>query len=72
MTWKGYTAAMLLFQARGSWRVFGVQELQHLLPLNPQRLGPVSPDSAVQHRRQLRHQHQLLGLLRGDDLGQAT
>lgn len=46
MTWKGYAAAMLLFQAAGLLAVFGLQELQHLLPLNPQRLGPVSPDSA--------------------------
>ncbi len=44
-----------------------IQRLQHLLPLNPQRLGPVEPLLGLQHRRELRHQHQLARLRRRDD-----
>jgi potassium-transporting ATPase potassium-binding subunit len=46
MTWKTYTAAMLLFQGVGLLAVFGLQEIQQLLPLNPEHLGRVSFDSA--------------------------
>ena len=46
MTWKRYAGAMLLFNMLGLFVVYALQRLQHLLPLNPQHLGPVSPDSA--------------------------
>ncbi len=46
MTWKRYAVAMLLFNMAGLFAVYALQRLQHVLPLNPQRLGPVSPDSA--------------------------
>jgi len=46
MSWKVYTVAMLLFNLAGLLLVYALQRLQHLLPLNPQGFGPVSPDSA--------------------------
>ena len=46
MKWSAYAAAMLVFNGFGLLAVYGIQRLQHLLPLNPQRLGPVTPDSA--------------------------
>jgi K+-transporting ATPase ATPase A chain len=44
--WTTYTAAMLLFNAAGLILLYGLQRLQHVLPLNPQGLGPVAPDLA--------------------------
>jgi K+-transporting ATPase ATPase A chain len=41
--WTTYTIAMLLFNAAGIVVLYGLMRLQHLLPLNPQGLGPV-PD----------------------------
>jgi len=46
MTWKTYAIAMLLFNILGLIVVYLLQRLQGLLPLNPQGLGAVSPDSA--------------------------
>lgn len=44
--WSTYTAAMLLFTVVGWLVLYGMQRLQGLLPLNPQGLGAVSPDSS--------------------------
>jgi K+-transporting ATPase ATPase A chain len=44
MGWKAYAVAMLLFNLLGLLAVYGLQRLQHLLPLNPQNLEAVSPD----------------------------
>ena len=44
--WKQYTVAMLLFSLVSCLFTYGILRLQHLLPLNPQGLGPVSPDLA--------------------------
>ena len=44
--WKGYTVAMLLFSLFGLLVTYGIQRLQHVLPLNPQKLGPVPADLA--------------------------
>jgi K+-transporting ATPase ATPase A chain len=44
--WKGYSVAMLLFSALGVLVTYAIQRLQHVLPLNPQALGPVAPDLA--------------------------
>ncbi len=44
--WKQYTLAILLFSLVGCLLTYLLLRLQHLLPLNPQRLGPVSPDLA--------------------------
>jgi K+-transporting ATPase ATPase A chain len=40
--WKQYTLAMLLFSLVGCVFTYAILRLQHLLPLNPQGLGPVS------------------------------
>ncbi|HAB17045.1 MAG TPA: potassium-transporting ATPase subunit KdpA [Verrucomicrobiota bacterium] len=44
--WKQYTFAMLLFSLVSCLFTYAVLRLQHLLPLNPQGLGPLSPDLA--------------------------
>jgi K+-transporting ATPase ATPase A chain len=44
--WKRYTIAMLLFNFAGLFAVYALQRLQGSLPLNPQGLGAVSPDSS--------------------------
>ena len=45
-TWREYTIAMLLFSALGLLVTYAIQRLQHLLPLNPQKLAAVAPDLA--------------------------
>src|SRR5262245_20791264 len=44
--WTTYTIAMLLFNLVGLVVLYAMQRLQHLLPLNPQGLGPISEDSS--------------------------
>ena len=66
MGWKTYTVAVLLFSVIGILFLYALQRLQGFLPLNPQGFGAVSPELLVQHRDQLRHQHQLAGLWRRD------
>jgi potassium-transporting ATPase potassium-binding subunit len=44
--WKQYALSMLLFSLVGLFFTYAILRLQHLLPLNPQGLGPVSPDLA--------------------------
>jgi potassium-transporting ATPase potassium-binding subunit len=46
MTWKTYAIAMLVFNNLGLIAVYLLQRLQGILPLNPQGLGAVIPDSA--------------------------
>jgi len=46
MGWLAYTRALLALNALGFLAVYALQRLQHLLPLNPDGLGAVSPDSA--------------------------
>jgi K+-transporting ATPase ATPase A chain len=46
MGWKTYAVAMILFNILGLIAVYGLQRLQGMLPLNPQGLGAVSPDSS--------------------------
>src|SRR5512139_1405635 len=46
MTWKTYALAVLLFNLFGLIAVYALQRLQGVLPLNPQGLGAVTPDSA--------------------------
>jgi K+-transporting ATPase ATPase A chain len=45
-SWKQYAVSMLLFSLVGLLFTYTILRLQHLLPLNPQGLGPVSPDLA--------------------------
>jgi K+-transporting ATPase ATPase A chain len=46
MGWKAYTLAMLAFNFAGLLALYLLQRIQGVLPLNPQGLGPVSPDSS--------------------------
>jgi K+-transporting ATPase ATPase A chain len=45
-SWKAYAVAMLVFNFAGILVVYVLQRLQGVLPLNPQGLGAVSPDSS--------------------------
>jgi K+-transporting ATPase ATPase A chain len=45
-TWKEYALALLFFSLVGVLVSYAILRLQHLLPLNPQGLGPVPPDLA--------------------------
>jgi len=44
--WKEYAKAMLAFNLLGLLAVYAIQRLQGALPLNPEGLGAVTPDSA--------------------------
>lgn len=46
MNWKTYALAMLVFNALGFVAVYLLQRVQVFLPLNPQVLAAVSPDSS--------------------------
>ncbi len=43
MTWQAYAAAVLSFSTAGFLFLYLLLRVQHWLPLNPQRLGPLSP-----------------------------
>lgn len=44
--WKSYAVALVVFNALGAVFVYAVQRLQAWLPLNPQQLPNVGPDSS--------------------------
>src|SRR5262249_12909962 len=44
--WTTYTAAMLVFSLVGMLVLYGIERLQGLLPLNPQKFPAVAPDLA--------------------------
>nr|WP_297525705.1 potassium-transporting ATPase subunit KdpA [uncultured Roseateles sp.] len=46
MGWKQYAIALLIFNFIGVLAVYALQRLQGVLPLNPQGMGAVTPDSA--------------------------
>ncbi|MDE1989377.1 MAG: potassium-transporting ATPase subunit KdpA [Betaproteobacteria bacterium] len=46
MGWLSYAVALILFNGLGALVVYGLQRLQQWLPLNPQGMANVSPDSA--------------------------
>ena len=46
MNWVDYALAMLWFNLLGALAVYALQRLQVFLPLNPQGMAAVSPDSA--------------------------
>jgi len=46
MNWKTYAIAVMLFNVLGLILVYALQRLQAFLPLNPQGLGAVTPDSS--------------------------
>ena len=45
-TWREYTIAVLVFSAFGLLVTYAILRLQHLMPLNPQKLAAVAPDLA--------------------------
>src|SRR5579871_5606674 len=47
MRWTEYGVAMLLFSLVTMLVTYGIERLQHALPLNPQHLAGVAPDLAV-------------------------
>jgi len=47
MDWKQYAIAMFVFNLFGLIVVYALQRMQLMLPLNPQALAAVSPDSAL-------------------------
>ncbi|MDV7213659.1 potassium-transporting ATPase subunit KdpA [Azotobacter beijerinckii] len=47
MGWLRYALALLLFNVLGVLAVYGLQRLQAVLPLNPQQMPAVAPDSAL-------------------------
>lgn len=46
MNWKTYAIAAMVFNILGLLVVYAVQRLQAVLPLNPQGLGAITPDSS--------------------------
>ncbi len=46
MNWKTYAIALIVFNVLGMIVVYGLQRLQSYLPLNPEGLAAVSPDSS--------------------------
>ncbi|MDB5754834.1 MAG: ATPase, partial [Massilia sp.] len=46
MGWKKYAIALLVFNTLGALFVYAMQRVQLWLPLNPQAMANVSPDSA--------------------------
>ncbi|MRR30437.1 potassium-transporting ATPase subunit KdpA, partial [bacterium] len=46
MNWKTYAIAVLVFNMLGLLVTYAMQRLQAMLPLNPQGLGAVTPDSS--------------------------
>jgi len=46
MHWKRYALALLLFNFVGVLAVYALQRLQGVLPLNPQGMAAITPDSA--------------------------
>ena len=44
--WKQYSVSLFVFSLIGLLFTYAILRLQHLLPLNPQGFGPVSPDLA--------------------------
>ena len=45
-TWKQYTVGMLVFSGITLVVTYGIERLQHVLPLNPQNFGPVPAELA--------------------------
>jgi K+-transporting ATPase ATPase A chain len=46
-SWTGYALSLLCFNMAGIVALYALQRLQHLLPFNPQALGAVDPDLAL-------------------------
>jgi len=46
MSWREYAGCVLLFSVVSMLALYALMRLQHWLPFNPKRLGPVAPDLA--------------------------
>ena len=57
--WLTYAVAMLFFSVAGFVTLYALQRLQDVLPFNPQGQTGGRAEPRLQHRGQLRHQHQL-------------
>ena len=69
-TWGAYARSVLAFSAVSILFLFFFQLVQGKLPLHLNDPGTADDAGAgLEHRRQLRHQHQLAGLLRRIDPG---
>jgi len=44
--WRHYARSLIVFSLAGMLFTYAVLRLQHILPLNPQKFGPVRPDLA--------------------------
>jgi K+-transporting ATPase ATPase A chain len=44
--WRHYSRSLIVFSLAGLLFTYAVLRLQHILPLNPQKFGPVRPDLA--------------------------
>ena len=44
--WTGYAFSLLAFSLLGLLVTYAIERLQHVLPLNPQQLGPLEPTLA--------------------------
>ena len=62
--WLRYLLGLLVFNGLGVLAVYALQRLQQHLPLNPQGIRRGHARLGLQHRHQLREQHQLAGLWR--------
>jgi potassium-transporting ATPase potassium-binding subunit len=45
--WRQYAQSLIVFSLAGLLFTYAVLRLQHLLPLNPQKFGPMKPDLAL-------------------------
>ena len=64
MGWRQYAIALIVFNFLGVLAVYALQRFQGVLPLNPAGMAGGQRRLVLQHRHQLRHQHQLAGLRR--------
>ncbi len=64
MGWLQYALGVLVFNLLGVIAVYALQRLQGALPLQSAGAAGREPRLLVQHRLELRHQHQLAGLWR--------
>ena len=62
--WKGYAVSVLVMAAVAIVALYAMLRLQDVLPLNPTGAGGNDARPGVQHRRQLRDQHELAELQR--------
>ncbi len=65
--WVTYTVAMLFFSVAGFVTLYALQRFQDVAAVQPAGHVGGRADLVLQHRGQLRHQHELAGLRRRDD-----